>query len=291
MFTFSKKFFIGIFSFLFLSACLGGFLAYKARLAKNVAKQNQKAPEISLTIIEGWDTAEVASYLEKKNIAKKDIFLQIVKKFDTKGYPLLASKTQNSNLEGFLFPDTYRIFDPQKQKFSNYNPSLDLIEKMLLNFSQKFTIEMQEQAKKNGMTVYKTLILASIIEKETGRNTLTESQKINLDRERKIVAGIFYNRLKNNLALESDATINYITKKNTPSASALDLKINSPFNTYQNTGLPPTPICNPGLSSILAALYPENTEYFFFLHKQPSGEVVFSKTFDEHIKNKLKYLK
>ena len=112
-----------------------------------------------------------------------------------------------------------------------------------------------------------------------------------LDEERRIVAGIFYNRLNAGMALQSDATINYFTGKNDPSPLLEDLEKNSPYNTYKNRGLPPTPIGNPSLSSITAVLNPTNTDYFYFLHKQPSGEPVYSRTFEEHVANKQKYLK
>jgi UPF0755 protein len=93
------------------------------------------------------------------------------------------------------------------------------------------------------------------------------------------------------MALQSDATVNYATGKNLPSPTLADLEVNSPYNTYKHRGLPPGPISNPSLSSLMAAIYPAETDYLYFLHKQPSGEPVYSKTFEEHVANKLKYLK
>jgi UPF0755 protein len=288
-----KKFILSIIVVIFLSALLGGFLVFRAKRNTKNQKIITKAPEITLTIIEGWNINEITKYLEEKKFSEANKFIEITKNFNSTKFPILASKPVNASLEGFLFPDTYQVYDPNiKNSQTNIqNPEKDLIEKMLVNFSQKFTSEMQEQALKKNFSIYQVLTLASIIEKETGRNAVTPQQKQNLDTERKIVSGIFQNRLKIGMALESDATINYITKKNNPTPTSIDLETESPYNTYKVKGLPPTPICNPSLSSILAVLYPAPTEYYFFLHKQPSGEVVYSKTFEEHIKNKFKYLK
>ena len=119
------------------------------------------------------------------------------------------------------------------------------------------------------------------MEKESGGKG-SPSQNISLDQERKMIASVFYNRLMIGKALESDATVNYATGKSSPGASSEDLQVNSPYNTYKYPGLPPGPICNPSLGSIQAVLAPIKTDYYYFLHHQPSGEVDFSKTFEEH---------
>ncbi len=93
------------------------------------------------------------------------------------------------------------------------------------------------------------------------------------------------------MALQSDATVNYITKKNTPSVSTADTKVDSPYNTYLYQGMPPGPICNPSLSSLMAAVYPASTDYFYFLSDPQTGKAIYAKTFEEHILNKQKYLK
>jgi UPF0755 protein len=291
----TKKFIITTVAFLILALSAGAFLAYKNLKIKRAGRQHLKAGEIKVTIIEGWtidDIAKDLNYNKQRagfnHLASTEEFVRAEKEFDTGSYSFLESKPPNADLEGFLFPDTY--FLPENFS-STTNISQLLVKKALSNFSQKFTPALSEQAKLQGFSVYQILILASILEKETGRNTVTTEQKMALDEERKMVAGIFYNRLRINMPLASDATINYITKKNTPSATAEDIKINSPYNTYQNKGLPPTPICNPSLSSILAALYPTPNDYFFFLHTQPSGKIIYSKTFEEHLKNKQRYLK
>jgi UPF0755 protein len=149
---------------------------------------------------------------------------------------------------------------------------------MLDNFNKKLSIKMREDIKKQGKTIFEIITLASIIEKEVSK-----------EEDRKIVAGIFYKRLKQGIHLESCATINYILGNNKKQLSFEDTRVESPYNTYLNKGLPPGPISNPGIFAIKAAIYPQETDYLFFLSK-PTGETVFSKTFEEHNKNKRKWL-
>lgn len=263
------------------------FLSWKQKI--NMEASKAKAPEIKITIIEGWTIKNITEILEKKDYIKSQDFKNALIIFDRSKYPILKSLPKNSNLEGYLFPDTYVVFKPNKTDpkiFAN-----ELLKKTLTNFSQKFTPEMEDRARALNMSVHEIITLASIIEKETGRNALALEEKNALEKERKIISGIFYNRLNEGMALESDATINYITGNNNPTPALNDLAIISPYNTYKNKGLPIGPICNPSLSSILAALYPEKTDYFYFLHIQPSGQPIYSKTFEEHVKNKFKYLK
>ena len=92
------------------------------------------------------------------------------------------------------------------------------------------------------------------------------------------------------MPLQSDATVNFATQKNQPSPSQADTEVDSPYNTYKYKGLPPGPICNPSLNSIMAALYPTDTDYMYFLHNQKTGQAIFAKTYEEHLKNKQKYL-
>ncbi|MCL5667368.1 MAG: endolytic transglycosylase MltG [Patescibacteria group bacterium] len=278
--------------FLVLVLAAGIFVAKKVRLERQAARQSAKAPEETVTIIEGWAGQDIAYYLEKKGVANAKDFLDSIKSYDVAKYPLLADKPENADLEGYLFPDTYRISKSDKNnQFTGMQLSSQLIGKMLDNFNAKFTPEMRQAAKDRNMSVYQIITLASIIEKESGNSPAEPKSQAQLDQERATIAGVFYNRLKIGQPLESDATINFITNKNDPAASSADLSVNSPYNTYKYAGLPPGPICNPSLSSIKAALNPIQSDYYYFLHKQPSGEAVFSKTFAEHVQNKLKYLK
>jgi len=144
---------------------------------------------------------------------------------------------------------------------------------MLANFDKKFTEDMAKQAEANGFTTHELITLASIIEREA-----TGSDK-------KLVASVFYNRLnsKRYKYLESCATVQYILGKHKAKLSISDTKIENPYNTYRNAGLPPGPISNPGLSSINAALYPAKTNYLFFA-LQKDGTHKFTETFEEHQK-------
>lgn len=241
-------------------------------------KEAEKAPETKITIPEGWTILDIAEYLEKNNIVTSKEFLSETENFKLTNFQKINEKPSNSSLEGFLFPDTYLIAKSLALKES---VSSAILRKMLSNFENKFTEEMVLQSEKNKLSIYETITLASIVEKEAG-----DSQE-----DREIISGIFYNRLNAGVALQSDATVNYVTKKKTPGISLEDTKLESPYNTYKYKGLPPGPIGNPGLNSILAALYPKKTDYFYFLTNPENGRAVFSKTFEEHINNKQKYLR
>lgn len=172
--------------------------------------------------------------------------------------------------EGYLFPDTYYFY-----KDSNIN---DIAEKMLNNFDKKVTEDLKKEIENQGKTLYDILIMASLIEKEV----ITEEDMA-------IVSGVFWNRLEDNHPLESCATIAYILGIDKWRYSVEDTKIESPYNTYRNVGLPPTPINNPGLSAIKSAVYPVETDYYFFLTDPETGNTIFSKNLQEHNANKRKY--
>jgi len=211
-------------------------------------------------ILEGWDKWDIAKYLEEKNICKQKEFLDLIKKDYSGKYAFLASKPKSVDLDGFLFPDTY-----ETAKDENCEGFLD---KMLENFGKKITPEISAEIKNQGKTIFKIVTMASLIEKEV----ITTEDK-------KIVSGILWNRIKIGMPLQVDATINYITGKNDPGAAIKDTKINSPYNTYMYYGLPKGPISNPGIDSILAAVYPTQTDYLYYL---TDGRTIFSKTLEEH---------
>ena len=130
-----------------------------------------------------------------------------------------------------------------------------------------------------GKSLEEIIIMASIIEKEASG-----------DDDRKLISGILWKRQSIGMALQVDATFKYILGKESRDLTVADLKVDSPFNTYTNKGLPPSPICNPGLKSIMAALEPETSPYIYYLHSS-DGNVYFAKNFEEHKKNKANYLK
>lgn len=186
-------------------------------------------------------------------------------------YKFLSDAAAQASLEGFLFPDTY-IFE------RDYDKS-EIIKKFLDNFDKKLAPELREQISRQGKKIYEIIILASIVQQEA-----------NSEEEMPLIAGVFAKRLSIGMALESDATINYVTGKKDRQPLYSDLKVRSAYNTYLNRGLPPGPICNPGLAAIKAAIAPQITDYLYFLHPV-DAPTVFSKTLSEHNQNKVKWLK
>lgn len=254
------------------------YRGYQERKAARIARMQQQAEEVQVTTIEGWTLDDITENLAEKQLVQVKDMEKALKEFDLSEYPLIQkSKPKSASLEGFLFPDTYR--------FNKQSTPAMVIEKMLDNFVSRTSgegvkadiTEYTIAGYNRTMSFYEILILASIIEKESGGEG-----PMSLEEERALVAGVFYNRLDSGQALQSDATVNYVTGKKTPGISSADQQINSPYNTYKYPGLPPGPICNPSLSSINAALHPQKTNYRYFFHRQPSGEVVFSETFDQH---------
>ncbi|MFA6994939.1 MAG: endolytic transglycosylase MltG [Patescibacteria group bacterium] len=249
--------------------------------------------EYTIQILEGWTNQDIARYLaEKGNWTTKD-FLEVAgsAQFSDSGSAVAASSTElaarfsfledrpkNVGLEGYLFPDTYRIYASSTVK--------EIIVRMLNNFNEKLTSKMRADIKSQGKTIYDIIIMASLIEKEAPIN-----YKQGNNSDAKIISGIFWDRLKNNQALESDATLSYILKDNQPSHSGQELEINSPYNTYKYRGLPPGPICNPGLLAIEAAIYPTWSQYNYFLSPPEKNTVIYAKTYDEHLKNVYQYLR
>ncbi len=239
-----------------------------------------------ITIIEGWNLRNIGRYFEEQGVSKEKEFFELVgfplvdysQKTDlpkpkdfSKEFEFLRDKPENVGLEGYLFPDTYEI---------SLGETLEsIVRKMLRNFDKKLTPELREEIKKQGKTIFEIVTMASLLEKEV--QTLED---------KKIVSGIFWKRLKNSKPLESCATIAYILGVNKWRYSFKDTRIKSPYNTYLNKGLPLGPICNPGLESIFAAVYPKQTDYWYYL-STPDGKTIFSKTFQEHNIAKSKYLK
>ncbi len=233
--------------------------------------KNENFEEVTLTFIEGWNNRDYAKYLAEQGFGSESDFFEIVQKKQSwwDDYDFLSSRPKNLDLEGYLFPDTYRVYKTASIQ--------DIVKKILDNFGKKITPELLAEIKSQGKTVHEILTLASIIEKEVPG-----------DADRKMVADIFYKRLKNNIGLQSDATVNYITDKGTTRPSLNDTRLDNPYNTYKYRGLPPGPISNPSLSAIMAAIYPKSNEYYYFL-TTPEGKVIYSKTYEQHLAAKAKY--
>lgn len=229
--------------------------------------------EQNITIIEGWNNKEIAAYLQTQGLVQTQEFLNLVSR-DLSGYvsqySFLADKPSGVDLEGYLFPDTYRVFKNATAQ--------EIVKKMLDNFSQKLTPDLLAEIKRRDKSLFEIITLASIIE-----------QEVQNPDDMKLVADIFYKRLNAKIALQADSTINYLTGHGRTQSTAEDLKIDSPYNTYKYRGLPPGPISNPGLNAIMAAIYPTPNQYYYFL-TIADGQVIYSKTYDEHVANKRKYL-
>lgn len=251
----------------------GRFMLNKTQTIRDIGAiiVDSKQSEFIITIPEGSTVRDIDAKLVEMEAAGAGDFIKAVKGFkDFEKYPFIdkaKAQTLEYPLEGYLFPDTYFI-DPQNFYSEN------LIQLMLNNFSAKLGDEVD---KTHSRSLQEIIIMASIVEKE-----------VRTDKDRPIVAGILWKRLENNWMLGADAALLYL--KNDGDISYGDLQADSPYNTRNRTGLPPGPICNPGLKSIMAAINPEESPYFFYLTKSDTGEVVYAATNDEHNSNKVKYL-
>lgn len=222
------------------------------------------------TIPEGYDIRRTTEKLSEEGLINTENFAKELEtgQFD---YKFLADAPAGPNrLEGFLFPNTYDIFTTANEH--------DIIDKMLYQFNKVFTDEYYARAEELGMSVREVITLASIIEREA-----------RISEDRPVIASVFYNRMKIDMPLQSCATVQYILGEQKPVLSIKDTKIESPYNTYLNTGLPPGPIASPGADSIKAALYPADTDYLYFLAKG-DGSHAFSATYDQFLKDKSKYI-
>ena len=222
-----------------------------------------------ITILEGWNLNMVAQYLDSLNICKPDEFMQIGLEDWSQDFDFLREKPENINLEGYIFPDTY--------EFEISKDCRDVIGSALNNFSRKLTPELRSAIQQQNKSIFDIVVMASILEKE-----------VRTFDDKKMVWGILWKRLSVNMPLQIDATVNYVTGKNTSAVSLEETQIDSLYNTYKYKGLPAGPISNPGLDSIMAAIYPTKNDYWYFL---TDGKTIFSKTLEEHNIAKVKYLK
>ena len=238
---------------------VGDFRLNKSMDARTIAQElTHGILDVWVTTFEGWRDEEIATQLAKDLDIPEDQFLQVAQ-------------------QGYMFPDTYLI--PRDATGA-------AVAKIFLdNFNTKVTAAMREDAKKTGLTLVQTVTLASIVEREGKTAT-----------DRPVIAGILLNRIKLGMPLQVDATLQYALgyqpfektwwKKD---LSEEDKTINSLYNTYTNPGLPPGPICNPGLESITASIYPAATDYLYYIHDK-TGAVHYAKTVEEHNANITKYL-
>ncbi len=231
-----------------------------------------KAITNKLTIIPGWDIGDLLQYLDKKGWYSKKDLTQVLASDFAQRFSVLKNRPKRATLEGYLFPDTYQISPGQTPQM--------LVTGILANFDKKLTPDLRQEIARQKKSVYQIITMASILEKE-----------VKTPEDKKIVAGILWKRIANGMPLQTDSTINYITGKSNRSSLIKDTAIDSPYNTYKYAGLPAGPICNPGMDSILAAIYPQKSAYWYYLSADGSGKTIFSKTLEEHNTAIAKYLK
>jgi len=246
--------------------------------------QHGRLATTTVTILEGWRSEEVAGALEEAGIVSAEAFLQVAQAGAgalSDDYAFLADRPEGSptHLEGFLFPDTYQ--------FPKDSEAARVVGAMLQNWDRRVSTDLREKAAARGMTLYEVVTLASVVEREAV-----------VDEERPRIAGVYLNRLESEMRLEADPTIQYALGFDeetgrwwTPLTIDQVQNTDSPYNTYRVGGLPPGPICNPGLASIQAVLNPEQTDYLYFVANQRAGDGshVFAVTFDEHVANVNQY--
>lgn len=226
----------------------------------------------TLTFPEGYTVRDVAAKLEKERILPADAFINACQNYKGKYKFLKGVDIKKFKLEGFLFPATYQISENATNK--------DIVELFLKGFAMNFRQENYAILKEKKLTMHELLTIASLIEKEAA-----------LDKDRAKIASVIYNRLKKGMKLQFCATVQYALGRHKPKLYYKDLKIDSPYNTYKIKGLPPGPICSPGIKSIEAALHPANTDYLYYVVKAgDSREHVFSNNYKDFENNKSKYL-
>ncbi|MFH0929843.1 MAG: endolytic transglycosylase MltG [Candidatus Moraniibacteriota bacterium] len=227
--------------------------------------------EVKVTFPEGISAKEMGEILKKKGFDAESFLSKADCGCGVKtDYEFIVGKPTGANLEGFLFPDTYIFFKDAG--------AVSIINRMLLNFDEKLTPKMREDIQNQKKNIFDVVTMASILEKEMRTSD-----------DMKVASGIFWDRISVGMPLQSCATIAYVLGKEKKQYSIEDTRTPSPYNTYINKGLPPGPIDNPGMNSILAAIYPTKTEYNYFLTNPVTGKTIFSKTLEEHAANKAKY--
>lgn len=235
--------------------------AMPIRQMLTMMSQGQTAYQ-QITIPEGYTIEQVAGLLAEKKLANPDKFKELAKTFAPFPYMAPTPNTKYS-AEGFIFPDTYRVAKGTTEE--------ELLTMMVKQFDAKLTPEIRQRAAELGLSIREVVIMASLVEKEA-----------KLSEERPVIAGVFANRIKQSMPLQSCATIQYILGYPKAELTIQDTQISSPYNTYQNMGLPPGPIANPGNAAIKAVLFADTTEYLYFVADK-QGKHHFSKTYEEHL--------
>ncbi len=222
--------------------------------------------QVRITFPEGASIYKMGEILKKHSVSDPEKFQALVKEGITESvrqrHWKIFKYISSESLEGYLYPDTYLFFE---------NATVgDMVETMLSRFEEIVMPFWDTVSGEADLTLHEILTLASIIEKEARR-----------PEERPIISSVFHNRLRADMPLAADPTIKYALEKPTKRVYYDQLSVDSPYNTYERKGLPPGPICNPGIESIKAAVYPAKSDYYYFV-AQKDGSHFFSRTLQEH---------
>ena len=223
----------------------------------NLLTSNNK-DRVKITIIEGLRLRDVAIYLENKLKIDIDYFIELCYK---KSF-INSLGINASNLEGYLYPDTYLILNSYTEE--------DILRLMV----DQFLFNYNENIKENNLSMHQIVTLASIIQWEAI-----------YDDEMKLISSVYHNRLDKDMLLQADPTVQYILPERKKKLLNKHTRVDNPYNTYLYKGLPPGPINNPGINSIIAAAYPEKSNYFYFVANK-KGRHIFNTTFKGHLKSK-----
>lgn len=206
-----------------------------------------------VTIPEGYSMEQIFRKLEEENVCAYPDLMDAAANYQY-NYSFLDEDAIGDarRLEGFLFPDTYEFYQGMQASSA--------INKFLVNFHNRLTQETIDLAQSRGLSLQQAVTVASMIEKEAAN-----------DEERAVIASVIYNRMRRDMPLQIDSTIMYVLDEHGDTLTTEETKIDSPYNTYQNTGLPPTPIANPGAKSITAAVKPADTNYLYYALDADAG--------------------
>ncbi len=239
------------------------------------SQDNISVPETTVTFLEGWRIEQYAETLiDAGLIETPEEFIDAANDPGWNDeFSFLHSRPSGAGLEGYLFPDTYR--------FRTDATPYDIIRTLLSTFDERVNAELRASAEGLGMTIHQAITLASIVEREAA-----------VPAERPLIAAVYYNRFLIGMPLQADPTVQYALGEPAdwwPVIDGSDLDVSSAYNTYSGPGLPPGPICNPGLASLQAAFSPTETTYLYFVARG-DGTHAFAETAEEHQQNVDRYV-
>ncbi len=229
-------------------------------IAQTLGATNPLPKLFKVTIPEGFTAEEIARRYDEQGLCPAKKFMEFVSNPDGTGIDTHGHELKS--LEGFLFPETYF--------FGERSTCDEMVQRMVDQFFTVFGQRAIGLAKREGLSLTEAVTLASLVEGEA-----------KVERERPVIAGVLMNRLRRNIKLQCDATVQYALPERKGRLFYKDLDVDSPYNTYKYEGLPPGPISNPGRTSLAAALAPEKSEYFFYVAKG-DGSHIFSRNEEEH---------